>query len=83
MPLCSAGYCALLHRIISANQNARRVQQAKKMEGLGWILLAVFCLTLVEGKSLDQEIDGGLNMLNQLFGGQDNCDGGYKCSNGK
>lgn len=53
------------------------------MEGLGWIFLTVFCLSLAEGKKLNEEIGGGLNMLNQLFGGQDNCDGGYKCSNGE
>lgn len=54
------------------------------MAGTGWILLAIiFCLTLAEGKKLEEEFGGGLNMLNQLFGGQDNCDGGYKCSNGE
>ena len=57
--------------------------QSEKMEGQGWVLLTLLFLTLAEGKNLKQEPGGGLNMLNQLFGGQDNCDGGYKCSNGE
>ena len=53
------------------------------MEGMRWLLLAVFCFTLVEGKNLEEGLGEGLDVLNQLFGGQDSCGSGYKCLNGE
>ena len=46
-------------------------------------MLAAFLLTLAEGMNFEEGLAEGSNILNQLFGGQDDCDGGYKCPNGE
>lgn len=66
-----------------ANQKAQRHTNGNKMETRRWILLAVIILAPAEGTNLEEGLTEGTNILSQLFGGQDDCDGGYKCPNGE